>query len=306
MVPSSPSPSAHKPTALNIVEVGPRDGLQNEPLSLDAKTRAELVTRLTQAGLREIEVGAFVSPKAVPQMAHSDEVLRLLKQNDAHHHVLVPNLKGLKAARSAGATHIAIFTAASDGFSQANVNTDIEGSLAALKPVAEKAKAQGLRLRGYVSCVLGCPYEGAVDPAKVVRVSRALYDMGCTEISLGDTIGVGTPLETKALIKAVADVVPMSMLAGHFHNTYGQALANIFAAFELGVKSFDASIAGLGGCPFAPGASGNVATQDVAYAFEHSGVDTGLNMAQLLETSSWICKKLGQQNRAGVQGLRPF
>ncbi len=280
---------------VTLVEVGPRDGLQNEKQAISPATKIELINRLSTTGLTQIEAGAFVSPKWVPQMAASDEVLiGISKQENIAYPVLTPNLKGYEAARKAGADHIAIFAAASESFSQKNINASIAESLARFAPVLERAKSDNVRVRGYVSCVLGCPYEGAVDPYAVANLSERLFEMGCYEISLGDTIGVGTPGETTALIRAVKEKIPVTAIAGHFHDTYGQSLANIQASMKEGVRVFDSAIAGLGGCPYAPGASGNVASEDVIYMLEGSGIKTGVNLDKMIETSQWICEQLGK------------
>ncbi|MEL7485796.1 MAG: hydroxymethylglutaryl-CoA lyase [Pseudomonadota bacterium] len=272
-----------------IVEVGPRDGLQNENTPIDVAARVSLIERLAGAGLKTVEAGAFVSPKWVPQMAATDAVMTELKRLDhVSYPVLTPNMKGYEGARKARADTIAVFGAASETFSQKNINASIAESLDRFQPVIEAAQADGVRVRGYVSCVLGCPYEGDIAAADVVKVSKTLYDMGCYEISLGDTIGVGTARKTRALIKALSDELPIDALAGHFHDTYGQALANIYACLEEGVRTFDSSVSGLGGCPYAKGASGNVATEDVVYMLEGSGVDTGVDLDALVDISVWI------------------
>lgn len=279
-----------------LVEVGPRDGLQNEAQIIDVETKVALIERLADCGFRSIEGGAFVSPKWVPQMAASDEVMaRIRRQPGVSYPVLAPNLKGYEGARAAKADTVAVFGAASETFSQKNINCSIAESLERFRPVIEAARADGVRVRGYVSCVLGCPYEGRITPQQAAPVARALYDMGCYEISLGDTIGVGAPAETKALIRAVAAEVPVGALAGHFHDTYGQALSNIWAAIGEGVRVFDSSVSGLGGCPYAKGASGNVASEDVVYSLERSGFDTGVGLDALVETSVWISQKLGRR-----------
>ncbi|PQA89282.1 hydroxymethylglutaryl-CoA lyase [Marinicaulis flavus] len=276
--------------------MGPRDGLQNEKQVVDVATRVELIERLADAGLKNVEAGAFVSPKWVPQMAATEEVMAAIKRKaGVSYPVLTPNMKGYEGARAAKADTVAIFGAASETFSQKNINCSIEESLERFRPVIDAAKADSVRVRGYVSCVLGCPYEGKISPAQVVPVAAALYEMGCYEISLGDTIGVGTPEETKALIRAVAKAVPVEALAGHFHDTYGQALANIWAALDEGVAVFDSSVSGLGGCPYAKGASGNVASEDVIYSLARSGYDTGVDLDALIETSVWISEKLGRK-----------
>ncbi|WP_428407895.1 hydroxymethylglutaryl-CoA lyase [Hyphococcus sp.] len=279
-----------------LVEVGPRDGLQNEAQVIDVATKVELIERLASCGFKHVEGGAFVSPKWVPQMAASDEVMTTIKRAPGiSYPVLTPNMKGYEGARAANADTVAVFGAASESFSQKNINCSIAESLERFKPVIEAAKADGIRVRGYVSCVLGCPYEGKITPAQVTPVAKTLYEMGCYEISLGDTIGVGTPEETKALIRAVAAEIPVAALAGHFHDTYGQALANIWAALGEGVTVFDSSVSGLGGCPYAKGASGNVASEDVVYSLARSGFETGVDLDSLMETSVWISEKLGRK-----------
>lgn len=278
---------------ITLVEVGPRDGLQNEKQIVDVDVKVELIERLAACGFKSVEGGAFVSPKWTPQMAASDEVMATIKRiKGVSYPVLTPNMQGYEGARAAKADTVAIFGAASESFSQKNINCSIEESLERFKPIIEAAKADGVRVRGYVSCVLGCPYEGKISPSQVVPVAAALYEMGCYEISLGDTIGVGTPEETKALIRAVAGAVPVRALAGHFHDTYGQALANIWAAIDEGVAVFDSSVSGLGGCPYAKGASGNVASEDVVYSLARSGFETGVDLDALIETSVWISEKL--------------
>ncbi len=283
------------PKSVEIVEVGPRDGLQNEPKSLPAAVKIALIERLAEAGCRVIEAGAFVSPKWVPQMADTAEVLAgIARRPGVRYPVLVPNLQGLERALAAGAGEIAVFAAASETFTQRNLNCSIAESLARFAPVCEAALAAGLRVRGYVSCVLGCPYEGAVPVARVVEVAAALDAMGCAEVSLGDTIGVGTPLKARAMLEAVAGTVPMARLAVHFHDTYGQALANILACLELGVATVDASVAGLGGCPYAKGASGNVASEDVVYLLDGLGIETGIDLGRLAAAGAYICAELGR------------
>jgi hydroxymethylglutaryl-CoA lyase len=284
---------------VRIVEVGPRDGLQNEPGELPTAVKLELIERLADAGLPAVEATAFVSPKWIPQMADHTEVLeRLRRKPGVDYPVLTPNLKGFQAARAAGAKEVAVFGAASEAFSKKNINCSIEESLDRFRPITDEAKKHGIRVRGYVSCVLGCPYEGEVKPAKVAEVAGALYDMGCYEVSLGDTIGVGTPAKTKAMIAACAKRVPVGKLAGHYHDTYGQALANIYASFEAGVRTFDSSIAGLGGCPYAAGASGNVATEDVVYMLHGLGAETGVDLDRLVEVGDWICGVLKRSNQS--------
>jgi hydroxymethylglutaryl-CoA lyase len=251
--------------------------------------KVELIERLADAGLPAVEATAFVSPKWVPQMADHTEVLeRIRRKPGVDYPVLAPNLKGFESARAAGATEVAIFGAASEAFSRRNINCSIAESLERFRPVAQAAREHGIKVRGYVSCVLGCPYEGAIAPDRVASVAHALYEMGCYEVSLGDTIGTGTPAKTKAMIEACAARVPVEKLAGHYHDTYGQALANAYASLELGVRTFDASVAGLGGCPYAAGASGNVATEDVVYMLNGLGVRTGIDLETLVEIGQWI------------------
>jgi hydroxymethylglutaryl-CoA lyase len=283
------------PKKVRIVEVGPRDGLQNEAGVVPAAVKIELINRLTDAGLPAIEATAFVSPKWVPQMADNAEVMvGIRRKPGVAYPVLVPNMKGYEAALAAGAEEVAVFGAASEAFSQKNINCSVAESLARFAPVAHAAKQRGLRVRGYISCVAGCPYQGAVAPAAVAEVAAELYRMGCYEISLGDTIGVGTPRRIQAMLSAVANAVPMEKLAVHFHDTYGQALANLYAAMELGVATLDSSVAGLGGCPYAKGASGNVATEDVVYMLDGLGVETGVDLNQVFEAGRFICAQLGR------------
>jgi isopropylmalate/homocitrate/citramalate synthase len=289
------------PDRVRIVEVGPRDGLQNEPRPIAPAIKIELIERLAEAGLGVIEAGSFVSPKWVPQMAGSAEVLAGIRRRPGvTYPVLVPNEKGLEAALAAGVAEIAVFGAASETFSRKNINCSIEESLERFRPVVERALAHGLRVRGYVSCVLGCPYEGKVTPAKVAEVSGRMFQLGCYEISLGDTIGVGTAGKAKAMLEAVAAKVPLASLAVHFHDTYGQALANILACLELGVAMVDSSVAGLGGCPYARGASGNVATEDVLYMLDGLGIATGADLKAVVDTGAWISSVLGRPNASKV------
>ena len=277
------------PARVRIVEVGPRDGLQNEKGEVPTAVKLELIERLADAGLPAVEATAFVSPKWIPQMADHTEVLeRIRRKPGVSYPVLTPNLKGFEAARAAGATEVAVFGAASEAFSRKNINCSIAESLERFRPVVEAAKASGVKVRGYISCVVACPYEGEIKPAKVADVAGALHDMGCYEISLGDTIGAATPGNTQAMIKACLQRVPIERLAGHYHDTYGQALANIYASLELGVATFDSSVSGLGGCPYARGASGNVATEDVVYMLQGLGIDTGIDLDRLVETGAWI------------------
>ena len=277
------------PSKVRIVEVGPRDGLQNEKGEVPTAVKLELIERLADAGLQAVEATAFVSPKWIPQMADHTEVLeRIRRKPGVSYPVLTPNLKGFEAAKAAGATEVAVFGAASEAFSKKNINCSIAESLERFRPVVEAAKKAQIRVRGYLSCVVGCPYEGEIAPGKVAEVAGALYDMGCYEVSLGDTIGVGTPGKTQAMIEACLKRVPAERLAGHYHDTYGQALANIYASMELGVATFDASVSGLGGCPYAKGASGNVATEDVVYMLHGLGIETGIDLDKLVETGTWI------------------
>jgi hydroxymethylglutaryl-CoA lyase len=279
---------------VRIIEMGPRDGLQNEKTPLGVADRVAFIRALVDAGLKTVEVGAFVSPKAIPQMVGSDEVMRELARLDGEFHVLVPNVKGYEAARAAGAKVISVFAAASEGFSHANINCGIAESLERFKPVVARARADGIKVRGYVSCVLGCPYDGAVKPQAVAEVAKALSDLGCYEISLGDTIGVGTPLKAREMLRAVAGDVPVANLAMHFHDTYGQALANLYAGMEEGVRVIDSAAGGLGGCPFAPGATGNVATEDIVYMLEGMGIPTGVDMPKLLSATNAISRLIGR------------
>jgi len=289
------------PHRVRIVEVGARDGLQNEPGELPTRIKLELIERLADAGLPAVEATAFVSPKWIPQMADHTEVLEGIRRKPGvAYPVLTPNLKGFEAALAAGATEVAIFGAASEAFSKKNINCSIAESLERFAKVAEAARAANVKLRGYVSCVIGCPYEGDIAPQAVARVAQALHDMGCYEVSLGDTIGVGTPGKTQAMIEACAQQLPIAQLAGHYHDTYGQALANIYASLELGMATFDASIAGLGGCPYAAGASGNVATEDVVYLLHGLGIETGVDLDRLAETGRWICGELGRESSSKV------
>lgn len=288
---------------ITLVEVGPRDGLQNEKMTLPVETRVELIQRLTACGIPVIEAGSFVSPKWVPQMIESELVMASLDTGlGARYPVLVPNMTGLERAMGCGATEIAVFTAASESFSQRNTNCSIEQSLERLEVVTQHARAAGIRVRGYVSCVLGCPYEGDIEIAAVVDVCEKLMLMGCDEISLGDTIGVGTPGVANDLVHAVSSVVPIQQLAVHFHDTYGQALANILACLDAGIRIIDSAVAGLGGCPYAKGASGNVASEDVVYMLHGLGLSTGIDLVNLANTGDWISEKL-QRNNNSKTGL---
>jgi hydroxymethylglutaryl-CoA lyase len=293
------------PKRVRMVEVGPRDGLQNEPQTVPAAMKIALIERLSAAGLPVVEATSFVSPKWVPQMADAAEVMAgIARKSGTAYPVLVPNLRGFEAALAAKAEEVAVFAAASESFSRRNINCSIAESLERFQPVMAAAKQAGLRVRGYVSCVLGCPYEGAVEPAKVAEVSLRLAEMGCYEISLGDTIGVGTPGRAQAMIEAVAGKLPREQLAVHFHDTYGQALANILAALECGIAVVDSSVAGLGGCPYAPGAGGNVASEDVLYMLQGLGIDTGVDLEALIEAGRFISERLGRQPASKVSLAR--
>lgn len=290
---------------INLIEVGPRDGLQNENCIINVETKVELIERLAECGFASIESGAFVSPKWVPQMSDTDNVMRRInRKENVSYPVLIPNIAGFERAHHNHPDTIAVFAAASEQFSQKNTNCSISESLERFKPVVDAAKAANIRVRGYISCVLGCPYEQDISPSRVAQVAVALHEMGCYEISLGDTIGVGTPRETKNLIRTIAREIPVAALAGHFHNTYGQALANIWAAIEEGVTVFDTSVSGLGGCPYAKGASGNIASEDVVYSLAQSGFETGIDLDLLIETSTWIANKLGRQPCSAITNVR--
>lgn len=289
------------PKQVKIVEVGPRDGLQNEPKTLPAAIKIEFINRLAATGLTVIEAGSFVSPKWVPQMADTAEVLQGINTSaNIHFPVLVPNLQGLTAAIAAGVREIAVFTAASETFSQKNTNCSIAEGLARINDIIDMAKQHQLPVRGYVSCVLGCPYEGPIDINKVADIAFELFNKGCYEVSLGDTIGVGTPAKAKQLIKCVTQKIPLDKIAVHFHDTYGQALANIYACLELGINIVDSSIAGLGGCPYAKGASGNVATEDVVYMLQGLNIDTAIDLAKLIAVDKFICQILKRPSRSKV------
>ena len=284
------------PDRVKMVEVGPRDGLQNEAAAVSVADRIELIERLAGSGLTAIEAGSFVSPKWVPQMAETDLVLAGLgaRRPGVHFPVLVPNMKGYEAAKAAGAEEIAVFGAASETFTQRNINCSIAESLDRFAPVLEAAGRDGLKVRGYVSCVLGCPYEGEIPVLAVVEVAERLAGMGCYEISLGDTIGVGTPAKARAMVEAVAEKIPIDRLAVHFHDTYGQALANVLACLEIGVATVDSAVAGLGGCPYARGASGNLASEDLLYMLDGLGIETGVDLAALREAGAFISDVLGR------------
>jgi hydroxymethylglutaryl-CoA lyase len=280
---------------VRIIEMGPRDGLQNEKTAVSVEARIAFIEALVAAGLTTVEIGAFVSPKAIPQMASSDAVLRGVSHLlGAEFHVLVPNEKGYDAARAAGAKVISVFAAASEGFSRANINCTVAESIERFKPVLARAKTDGVKVRGYISCVLGCPFDGEIEPKAVADLANALWALGCYEISLGDTIGVGTPDKAKEMLRAVGANIPADKLAMHFHDTYGQALANLYAGLEQGVRVIDAAAGGLGGCPYAPGATGNVATEDVVYMLEGMGIRTGVDMDKLLAATNEMSGVLGK------------
>jgi len=292
---NSKAPTNAMPTKVKIVEVGPRDGLQNEQKLISAEDKIALIEKLASAGINYIESGSFVSPKWVPQMASSTEVFtKLTRQPNVTYAALTPNLKGFEAAIAVNADEIAIFGSASESFSQKNINCSIDESLARFEPVIAAAQAANIKVRGYVSCVIACPYEGEIPPEQVAKVALQLYSMGCYEISLGDTIGVGTPEKVITMLSAVSQNIPIDKLAVHFHDTYGQALANIYAALQSGVTVIDSAIAGLGGCPYAKGASGNVATEDVVYMLNGLGINTAIDFDKLLKAGWYICNKLGK------------
>lgn len=283
------------PSKVSIVEVGPRDGLQNETLNLSAAQKIELINLLSKTGLKRIEAGSFVSPKWVPQMANSDEVFQALpSRTDVQYSALTPNLRGLETAIDAGVKEVAVFGSASEAFSQKNINCSISESLKHFEDVFQLADKNNIKVRGYVSCVMGCPYQGDISPKAVTQVSKALLDMGCYEISLGDTIGAGTPRATSLLLEDVLKDIPAQKLAAHFHDTYGQALVNLYKALEYGIATIDSAVAGLGGCPYAKGASGNVATEDVVYMLNGMKISSGVNMDKLLTASSYISEVLGR------------
>jgi len=281
---------------VKIVEVGPRDGLQNEKQTVTTETKLELIDRLAQSGLTVIEATAFVSPKWVPQMSDHAEVMQRLKRRTAvSYPVLAPNMQGYEAAIAAGAREVAVFAAASETFSQRNINCSIAQSIERFKPIFAAAKIDGIKVRGYVSCVVGCPYEGAIDAAQVTKVAGDLFELGSYEISLGDTIGVGTPASVLQMLEAVSQRVPKEQLAGHYHDTYGMAAANVHASYQFGLRTFDSSVSGLGGCPYAQGASGNVATEDVVYLLSGLGATTGIDLDKLIDASAWISERLKRE-----------
>ncbi len=288
-------PSKSLPSKVKIVEVGPRDGLQNEAKMISVSDKVLLINKLSAAGINHIESGSFVSPKWVPQMATSTEVFQqLTHDNNVTHTALTPNMHGFEAAMAAGVAEVAIFSAASESFSKKNINCSIEESIKRFIPIINAAKNANIKVRGYVSCVVGCPYEGDIDPQQVAKVAEKLYTLGCYEISLGDTIGVGNPASVTKMLQVVSDRVPVTQLAVHFHDTYGQALTNIYAALQLGVSVIDSAIAGLGGCPYAKGASGNVATEDVVYLLNGLGINTGIDFDKLLQAGWFISEKLAK------------
>lgn len=290
---------------VRIVEVGPRDGLQNEKALLAAEVKIALIDRLSATGLATIEATSFVSPRWVPQLADAAEVFHAIrKAPGVVYPVLVPNLQGYARAREVGATEVAVFTAASEAFNRKNINASIDDSIDRFMPVMAQAREDGVAVRGYVSTVLGCPYQGDVPVADVVRVARRLHDLGCHEISLGDTIGVGTPAKARAMLRAVASEVPMASLAVHFHDTYGQALANILACLEEGVRVVDSAVSGTGGCPYARGATGNVASEDVVYMLHGMGMTTGVDLDRLVDTGAWLAAQLGKDTASRVTRAR--
>ncbi len=295
------SASERMPQAVRLVEVGPRDGLQNEKAQVPTDVKVALIDLLTEAGMPAIEATSFVSPKWVPQMADAADVMaRIRRKPGVRYPVLTPNLKGFEAARDAGADEVAVFVAATESFSKRNINCSIAESLERAQPVFDAARASDIRVRGYISVVLGCPYEGDVDPEAVAAVAKSLFAMGAYEVSLGDTIGRGTPGKTQALLRRVARDLPVEALAGHFHDTYGQALANVYAALEVGVGTFDCSVAGLGGCPYAKGATGNVASEDVLYLLDGLGIPTGVDMTKLRRAGHFISRFLGRPPESKV------
>lgn len=289
------------PSRVKLYEVGPRDGLQNEKQSIPTAVKIELIDRLSQTGLRHIEASSFVSPKAIPQLGDAAEVMAgITRGAGISYPVLVPNMRGMEGAIDAGVSEIAVFTAASEAFTKANINATIAESFERFSPVIEAAKARNIKVRGYVSCVLGCPYEGFIAPEKVREVAAKLYEAGCYEISLGDTIGVGTPGKTQDMLTAVMKDVPLSALALHMHDTYGQALANIYEGLQMGISVVDSSVAGLGGCPYAKGASGNVASEDVLYMLHGLGIQTGVNLEKMVETAWFIADALDKKPASKV------
>jgi hydroxymethylglutaryl-CoA lyase len=300
--PTAERPESMNPDTVKIVEVGPRDGLQDESRYVPVETKLKLIHRLAECGIPVVEATSFVHPRWVPQLADAEELMAGLERRDGTRYpVLVPNERGYARARAAGATEVAVFSAASEAFNQRNINCSIEESFERFRPVLERARAENVRVRGYISCVLGCPYQGDVATGDVVRVAEALLEAGCAEISLGDTNGVGTAGKARSMLKAVLESVPAERLAVHYHDTYGQAIANILVSLELGLRTVDSSVAGIGGCPYARGATGNVATEDVVYLIEGLGLDTGVDLDALARVGRWIAGTLGRQgSRAGT------
>src|SRR6056297_1436880 len=295
-------PESMNPDTVKIVEVGPRDGLQDESRYVPVETKLKLIHRLAECGIPVVEATSFVHPRWVPQLADAEELMAgLERRQGTRYPVLVPNERGYDRARDAGATEVAVFSAASEALNQRNINCSIEESFQRFRPVLERARADNVRVRGYISCVLGCPYQGEVAISDVVRVAEALLEAGCAEISLGDTIGVGTAGKARAMLRAVLESVPVERLAVHYHDTYGQAIANILVSLELGLRTVDSSVAGIGGCPYARGATGNVATEDVVYLIEGLGLDTGVDLEALASAGRWIAGTLGRSgSRAGT------
>lgn len=289
------------PQQVTIIEVGPRDGLQNEATFVATEKKVELINLLSQSGLQHIEVTSFVSPKAIPQLADNEAVFSAINKSDSlHYSALVPNERGMLKALELGLKQIAVFTAASESFNQRNINCSIAESIARFEPVISLAKANKVKIRAYISCALGCPYEGEISPQQVAVVARQLLALGIDELCLGDTIGVGTAKQTQRVIKEILELIPLSQLAMHFHDTYGQAVANIFASLECGISRFDSSVAGLGGCPYARGATGNVATEDVLYLMHGLGIETGVDIFKIVTAGDMICKAMGKKNQSKV------
>lgn len=289
------------PAKVKLVEVSPRDGLQNEASMVSTEVKIEFINLLSTTGLKTIEVTSFVSPRWIPQMADNADVFAgIIHHPEISYPVLVPNLKGFNAALAVGVKEIAIFTAASETFTQKNINCSISESIERFEPVVELAKANHIKIRGYVSCALGCPYEGDIAPHKVAEVASTLFGLGCYEISLGDTIGVGTPLKAMQMVDAVAEQIPIDRLAAHFHDTYGQSLANLYAVLQLGISVIDSSVAGIGGCPYARGASGNVASEDVLYLLNGLGIETGVSLKKLMKAGQFISHHLGRSSGSKV------
>lgn len=289
------------PKSVKIVEVSPRDGLQNEQQKIGLNTKLKLIDKLTNCGIKHIEITGFVSPKWVPQLADSVQLCQQIKRhNNVAYSALTPNKIGMQKALDADIKEVAVFTAASESFTKKNINCSIKESLERFKPVIDLAQQNNVKVRGYVSCVLGCPYEGNIRPDKVAQVTESLFKMGCYEVSLGDTIGTGTPLAAQSMLKSCMNIAPIEQLALHFHNTYGQALTNIYACLQLGAHIIDASVAGLGGCPYARGASGNIATEDVIYMLDGMGIESGVDLDRLVATGNWISEILNRQNNSNV------